>query len=206
VTAVRVLLVSASPRRRAILGMLGLEPRVVEPGAIERRHLLPEPPAAFVVAQAEAKLRTAGALSPGWMALAADTVVVLDGRVMGKPEDPAEAREMLRALSGRTHEVVTGVAVSHADAVAAGWEVTRVAFRTLAEEDVRRYVAGGEPLDKAGAYGIQGAGAALVRGVEGCYFNVVGLPVVKLLELLGEVGLRYDLRGAILAREPARSP
>jgi septum formation protein len=186
--------------------MLGLEPRAVDPGAVERRYLLPEPPAAFVVAQAEAKLRSAGSAPPGWMALAADTVVVLDGRVMGKPKGPAEARDMLHALSGRTHEVVTGVAVSYADAVAAGSEVTRVSFRTLAEEDVARYVAGGEPLDKAGAYGIQGAGAALVRGVEGCYFNVVGLPLARLLELLGEVGLCYDFRGAIQARQISLSP
>ncbi len=201
-----VRLVSASPRRRAILAMLGLEPRVVEPAAVERPHAPPEAPSAYAVAQAEVKLRSSGAPPSGWMTLAADTIVVLDGRVMGKPAGPGEAREMLRTLSGRTHEVVTGLAVAHAGAVVSGWESTRVAFRALEDAEIASYVAGGEPLDKAGAYGIQGAGAALVRRVEGCYFNVVGLPVARLVALLARLGLRYDFGGAIVVGQPTAPP
>jgi septum formation protein len=108
---------------------------------------------------------------------------------------------MLRALSGREHDVITGVAVGVADAEASGWERTRVAFRPLEDEEIALYVAGGEPLDKAGAYGIQGRGAALVREVDGCYFNVVGLPVAKLLDLLGRIGLRYAFERGVVAGE-----
>jgi septum formation protein len=198
-SSMKVLLVSASPRRRAILGMLGVEPRVVEPLATERPYTPPEPPATYAVAQAEAKLRSIGMPPPGWVAVAGDTIVILDDRVLGKPAGAEEARDMLRALSGRTHEVVTGLALAHAGKVASGSEATRVAFRALEDVEIARYVESGEPLDKAGAYGIQGLGAALVRGVEGCYFNVVGLPVGRLLELLQRVGIVYDLRGGLVA-------
>ena len=205
-SSVGVRLVSASPRRRAILAMLGLKPQVVEPGAVERPHVPPEAPATYAVGQAEAKLRSSGAPPAGWLALAADTVVILDGRVLGKPAGPADARAMLRALSGRTHEVVTGLAVAHAGAAASGWESTRVELRSLEPALIERYVAGGEPLDKAGAYGIQGAGAALVRRLEGCYFNVVGLPVARLVDLLARVGLRYDFADITILGESPGAP
>jgi septum formation protein len=206
VTAVGVRLVSASPRRLAILAMLGLDARVVRPAPVERPHAPPEPAVPYAVGQALAKLESVGPPPAGWLALAADTIVILEGRVLGKPADAAEARAMLRALSGRTHEVVTGLAVAHAGRAASGWESTRVTFRGLRGAEIERYVAGGEPLDKAGAYGIQGAGSALVRGVEGCYFNVVGLPVARLVDLLGEVGLHYDLSGAVVSQESAAAP
>ena len=205
-TAVGVRLVSASPRRRAILAMLGLEAQVVRPAPVERPHVPPEPPAAYAVAQALAKLESVEPPPAGWLALAADTIVILDGHVMGKPAGVVEACDMLRALSGRTHEVVTGVALAHAGRVASGWESTRVTFRDLRNAEIERYVAGGEPLDKAGAYGIQGAGSALVRGVKGCYFNVVGLPVARLVDLMAEVGLGYDLTGAVVSEESSASP
>jgi septum formation protein len=197
VTTVGIRLASGSPRRRTILSMLGLEARVVPPGSVERPHVPPEAPASYAVGQALAKLASVGS-SPDWLTLAADTIVILGGSVMGKPAGPAEARAMLRALAGRTHEVVTGVALAHGDRTASGWESTRVTFRPLSDAEIERYVACGEPLDKAGAYGIQGAGAVLVRRVEGCYFNVVGLPVTRLVDLLGEIGLRYDPGGAVV--------
>jgi septum formation protein len=205
--ALPVVLASGSPRRAAILRLLGLEPRVVRPAGAERPHRPPEPPHAYATAQAAAKLRAGvAALSeegPGADAvvIAADTIVLLEERVLGKPADADEARRMLRALAGRTHEVVTGVAVAHAGREAVGRETTRVAFRTVGEDEIDRYVASGEPLDKAGAYGIQDRGASLVRAVEGCFFNVMGLPVARLLDLLAQVGARYDAGdGVVVAR------
>jgi septum formation protein len=121
--------------------------------------------------------------------VAADTAVLLDGRLLGKPVDPAEAERMLRSMSGRWHEVLTGVAVMRCSdaACARGTEKTRVLFRDLSESEIRAYVAGGEPLDKAGAYGVQECGAALVERIEGCFYNVMGLPVVRLRGLLAEL-------------------
>ena len=212
-----VVLVSGSPRRAAILGLLGLEPRVLHPGGAERPHNPPEDPHAYAAGQAAAKLRAGlaalrreqtPAASPGTasvsepVVVAADTIVLLDGRVLGKPAGAAEACAMLRALAERTHEVVTGVAVAHAGREAIGHEITRVAFRTVGECEIARYVASGEPLDKAGAYGIQDRGASLVRAIEGCFFNVMGLPVARLLDLLGQVGACYDAGdGVVVSRE-----
>jgi septum formation protein len=205
--ALPVVLASASPRRAAILRLLGVEPRVLHPAGAERPHRPPEDPHAYAAAQAVAKLRAGLAQlareGPAGVvvAVAADTIVLLDGAVLGKPADAAEARRMLRALAGRTHEVVTGVAVAHAGREAVGGETTRVAFRTVGEDEIDRYVASGEPLDKAGAYGIQDRGASLVRAVEGCFFNVMGLPVARLLDLLAQVGARYDAGdGVVVAR------
>nr|MBA2566133.1 Maf family protein [Gemmatimonadota bacterium] len=113
--------------------------------------------------------------------------------VLGKPAGAEEARQMLTALSGRRHEVFTGLALAHAGREVCGWARTEVTFRPLCEGEIERYVAGGEPLDKAGAYGVQGRGCAFVRCVEGCFFNVMGLPIARLLELLSELGLGYDV-------------
>lgn len=196
--ALPVVLASGSPRRAAILRLLGIEPRVLHPAGAERPHRPPEDPRAYAADQALAKLRAGLAQlaregpAGGVVAVAADTIVLLDDTVLGKPADAAEARRMLRALGGRSHEVVTGVAVAHAGREAVGRETTRVAFRAVGEDEIDRYVASGEPLDKAGAYGIQDRGASLVRAVEGCFFNVMGLPVARLLDLLAEVGARYD--------------
>jgi septum formation protein len=131
--------------------------------------------------------RRAGAVTVG-----ADTIVVVDGDILGKPADRAEAAAMLRRLSGREHVVHTALAVAYGARVAAAVVSTRVWFRPLAESVVAAYLDTGEPMDKAGAYGIQGFGAVLVERIDGDYFTVMGLGLARLVELLGEVGLRYE--------------
>ena len=176
-----LVLASASPRRRDLLGRLGLSFEVRPTDADETWPALPPGPAAEAVA-----LRKARALeAPGALVLAADTVVVLGGDVLGKPADADEARATLRRLSGRTHEVVTGIALRHGDRETTAHASTRVTFAELADAEIAAYVATGSPLDKAGSYGIQDdAGALLVSRVEGDYFNVVGLPLRTLYETL----------------------
>jgi septum formation protein len=204
--ALEVALVSTSPRRLAILRMLGIEPLLLEPGAAERPYQGSADPTAYAVEQALAKLRSAAVLGPWRVGLAADTIVVLNGRVLGKPATPRRAREMLGALSGKSHEVITGIALSWRGLERTACERTRVTFRSLAEREIARYVESGEPLDKAAAYGVQERGAAFVRRVEGCFFNVMGLPVTRWLELLSDLGLFYDPGSGALeeGREGAR--
>jgi septum formation protein len=143
---------------------------------------------------------SAVAAAPGETVLAADTVVALGDEVLGKPADVAEAETMIARLAGREHQVFTGLALRRDGRVVSGVERTRVRFRSLAPREPAEYVATGEALDKAGAYGIQGRGAALVERIEGDYFNVVGLPVRLLLSLFDRQGLRYDFAG--LASRP----
>lgn len=156
-----------------------------------------EPPAVRVARLAEAKVRAAAArlrdLPSDAVVLGADTTVVLDGRSLDKPADPEEAASTLRLLSGRTHEVLTGVHLLRpaSGATAAAVETTRVRLRGFSEEAIAWYVGTGEPLDKAGAYGIQGLGVLLVDGIEGSWSNVVGLPLERLPALLGSVGVRF---------------
>jgi len=173
------------------LERLGLEFRTV-PAEIDERPIAEgiRDPVRLVKALAEAKARAVARAHPEALVIGADTVVVLDGDILGKPSDESEACEMLSRLSGRTHHVYTGVAVvdgtsGRSQACA---EVTAVTFGRLTEDLIDRYVRTGEPLDKAGAYGIQGLGATLVERVEGCYFNVVGLPLFRLARLLEAFG------------------
>lgn len=177
-----LVLASASPRRRHLLDRLGLRFDVQPTDADETwpAHL-PAGPAAEEVA-----LRKAHAIDrPDALVLAADTVVVLDGHVLGKPADDAEAARTLRQLSGRTHEVATGLALRLGDREATAHELTRVTFAPLTEAEIAAYVATGSPLDKAGSYGIQDdLGALLVQRIDGDYFNVVGLPLRRLYEVL----------------------
>ncbi len=184
VLALRVPLVlaSASPRRRDLLARLGLTFDVRPSDADETWPAGLEPgPAA-----AEVALRKARATPPGdALVLAADTVVVLDGEVLGKPADPAEATRTLRRLSGRTHLVATGLALRLGDRETTAFETTRVTFADLSADEVAAYVATGSPLDKAGSYGIQDdLGAVFVERIEGDYFNVVGLPLRRLYATL----------------------
>ncbi|MFO0932998.1 MAG: Maf family protein [Planctomycetota bacterium] len=178
------LLCSASPRRAALLGAAGLAfERGPSPDVDETP---PEGVPAEEVAEALAvrKARVAAARAPGRTVLCADTTVVLDGVLLGKPADAADAARMLRALSGRTHAVVTGVAVARDGEVASGADRARVTFRPLDDVEIARYVATGEPLDKAGAYAIQGGAAAFVTRREGRVDTVVGLPVPLVAALL----------------------
>jgi septum formation protein len=202
-----IVLASGSPRRREILARLGLRFEVDPP---RREEDLPSPaedPAAYAGRISAAKAAEVAERRPGALVLAADTVVVLEGDVLGKPADAAEARAMLARLAGREHAVHTAVTVVAPDGSrATGSELTRVRFRGLQSEEIDAYVATGEPLDKAGAYGIQEYGATFVEGVSGCYFNVMGLPVVRLLALLDEVGWAYQVPGRLRAVDPAAAP
>ena len=177
-----LVLASASPRRRSLLARLGLAFDVRPSDADETWPVgLEAGPAAAEVALRKARATTA----PGALVLAADTVVVLDGEVLGKPADAAEAARTLRRLSGRTHTVATGIALAHAGREATAHEITRVTFADLSDAEIAAYVRTGSPLDKAGSYGIQDdAGALLVERIEGDYFNVVGLPLRRLYATL----------------------
>jgi septum formation protein len=170
----KIVLASASPRRLELLRNAGFDPEV-RPSHIPEVRMEGESGVAYVRRMAREKA-LAAEWHPGETLLAADTVVEIDGRVLEKPNDARDAAEMLRALSGRWHEVHTGVAVRR-DFVAVDVATTRVHFLPLTEEEIATYVATGEPMDKAGAYAIQGLASRYIDRVEGCYFNVVGLPV-----------------------------
>ena len=184
----RIILASASPRRRELLRQAGFTFEVVAP-EVDETYPGGEDPAAFAERLALAKAAQIAqrfTAKDDVVVLGADTVVVADGEVLGKPVSADDARAMLRKLSGIAHRVITGVALAAPGAArrAVGHEVTRVFFRPLTEEEITAYVATGEPLDKAGAYAAQGRAARFVTRVEGCYFNVVGLPVALVDRLL----------------------
>ena len=145
-------------------------------------------PADHVVYSARRKAAEISEKFPEALVIGADTIVVVDDRILGKPRDPEDAIRMLRCLSGRTHQVYTGVAIAEDRVIHTACECTDVTFRELPEELIRRYVATGEPMDKAGAYAIQGKASLFVTGIRGCFFNVVGLPVYRLSILLEELG------------------
>lgn len=186
----QLVLASGSPRRRKLLGQLGLD-FVIVPSHIEEEEYAHLPPAARVTALARAKAEAVAQSLAEAVVVGADTLVVCQGQVLGKPASKAEAEAMLNFLSGKTHEVYTGVAVIGVPGriCREAWERTEVRFRQLNEREIKAYIATGEPLDKAGAYGIQGLGALLVEGINGDFFNVVGLPLVKTAMLLEEFGI-----------------
>jgi septum formation protein len=185
-----LVLASGSPRRRQLLEMLGLPFRVVPPGVDETRESS-ELPEVYVVRLAREKARVVAAREPGELVLAADTTVVLRGDIFEKPDTPAAAEAMLARLEGRTHQVMTAVAVARDRRLEHALDVTDVTFRALSGDAIAAYVATGEPMDKAGAYAIQGKGAALIEGIRGDFFGVMGLPLRLALELLERFGLRY---------------
>ena len=185
-----LVLASGSPRRRQLLDMLGIPFRVVPPDTDETRQAS-ELPETYVTRLAREKAQSVAAREPGSVVLAADTTVVLRGEVFGKPQTPAEAGEMLHRLQGRSHQVMTAVAVASDGRVEHALDVTDVVLRRLAEQEIAAYVATGEPLDKAGAYAIQGKGAALVEGIRGDFFSVMGLPLRLALQLLQRFGVPY---------------
>ena len=185
-----LILASKSPRRRALLEQMGVRSfRVVTPDIDEHmdRDL---PPAELVRQISEEKARAVAAqVGSDAIVIAADTVVALDGAVLGKPVDQEEAFRMLSILSGCRHQVYTGLTVLRGERVYSVWEETAVTFRSLTGEEIEAYIDTGEPMDKAGAYGIQGYGALLIEGISGDYYNVMGLPVCRLGQILGELGV-----------------
>lgn len=185
-----LVLASASPRRRELLAQTGLPFRVI-PSGFDESAVTAATPAELAEALARGKAADVARLLQGGVVIGADTIVVRAGEVLGKPQDDADAIRMLRLLSGGWHEVMTGVAVVEVSGgrELSGVEITRVKMRELAPEDVEAYVASGEPRDKAGAYAIQGLGSLLVERIDGCYANVVGLPVFHLAGLLREFGI-----------------
>lgn len=193
----QLVLASASPRRQDLLRQVGLSfvvrPATIDEDAVARRLPAGSGPAAIAMltAQAKAEAVAADPAHAAAVVLGADTVVALGDEVFGKPADADEAVDMLRRLSGRTHTVYTGVCLVQAAArkLAVAAEATGVTMHTLTDKQIRAYVSSGEPLDKAGAYGIQGLGAVLVERIEGCYFNVVGLPLPRLCRMLEDFSI-----------------
>ena len=185
----RIILASQSPRRRELLERMGISRFEVIPAQGEE-YMDPDlEPARLVEALSRSKCAQVAASHPDDLVIAADTVVSIDGQALGKPQDPAQAAEMLFLLSGREHVVYTGITVSLGERMITEHEATPVWFRPLTTTEVAHYIATGEPMDKAGAYGIQGYGAMLVEGISGDYYNVMGLPVCRLAQLLTGFGV-----------------
>lgn len=185
-----IILASQSPRRKELLGQMGLRGfKITSPEVDEtvEEHM---PPAQVVEELSRRKaLAVAGHADPDDLIIAADTVVALEGAVLGKPADQRDAFAMLSALSGNRHYVYTGLTVIQGDQVVTQHECTTVTFRELEPEEISHYIATGEPMDKAGAYGIQGYGALFIEGISGDYYNVMGLPVCRLGQILGQLGM-----------------
>ena len=187
---IRLVLASASPRRRQFMDEWGLPYTIVRPAGVEPRPGHGESPAAYALRAATAKARAVAASADAGadgLILAADTVVALDSDILGKPADDTDALDMLRRLSGRGHEVITGVCCLFPDGSSAGFaDTSAVRFHAWPDDVLRAYVRSGEPADKAGAYAIQGHAALWCAGIEGCYYNIMGLPVHRAAQLLRE--------------------
>ena len=193
-TQPRLILASQSPRRAQLLDMLGLSFDVL-PADVDETYLPGEEPGAHAERLAREKALKLAALHADAVVIGSDTVVVLDGDVLGKPRDEDEAVRTLMRLQGRSHVVATGVAVVAGGHTSSGVERVDVEFVPFDEAHARAYVATGEPMDKAGAYGIQGFGATIVKRIEGDFFAVMGFPIVRFTSLLRERGWHYDFRG-----------
>ena len=187
---VRIILASQSPRRRELLSLIGI-PHEVRPADLDETIWPGEVPVSHAERLARSKAEAIATRESGAVVIGADTIVVLDGEILGKPRDASEAAATLRRLSGRTHTVHTAVAVARNGQTVSGVESVEVTFRPLTDVQIETYIATGEPMDKAGAYGIQGYGAVIVERVHGDYFAVMGLALGRLVELLGQVGVSY---------------
>jgi septum formation protein len=183
-----LVLASQSPRRSEILNNAGI-PFVVRPASVDETVLPNESAAAYVGRLAEAKALAAEA-GPDETVLAADTAVALDHHILGKPSGAIDAARMLRLLSGRRHEVITGICLRRGAAILSDIAVTLVWFANLSDREIEDYVVSGEPMDKAGAYAIQGLASKFIEKIDGCYFNVVGLPIALLYQRIKDLPLR----------------
>lgn len=185
-----IILASQSPRRRELLERMGITKFEIIPAQGDERTDGFLSPSRLVEELSRQKAgEVAGRVHPDDLVIAADTVVSIDGRVLGKPRSGQEAREMLSMLSGREHHVYTGITVRQGGMSITEHEDTAVRFRTLSRAEIAAYAATGEPMDKAGSYGIQGLGCVLVEGIQGDYYNVVGLPVCRLARILARFGV-----------------
>lgn len=190
-SAPRVILASQSPRRRELLTLIGIAHEVL-PADVDESVLPGEAPTAYAERLARAKASKIAVDQPDAVVIGSDTIVVLDGDILGKPADAADAAHTLRRLSGRTHTVHTAVAVGRGHRMNASVESVEVTFRRLTDVQIAAYIATREPMDKAGAYGIQGYGATMVERVHGDYFAVMGLALGRLIDLLAASGIGYD--------------
>ncbi|MFL5489086.1 MAG: Maf family protein [Gemmatimonadaceae bacterium] len=186
----RVVLASGSPRRRQLLELIGIT-HEVRPPNIDETARPREAPRRHAERLAREKATAIAKRDPDLITIGADTVVVINRKVLGKPVDGSDAARMLAMLSGREHTVITAVAVSRGKKLRSAIEEVRVKFRRLRQAEIDAYIATGEPMDKAGAYGIQGYGATIVERIDGDYFAVMGLPLVRLIGLLRDVGVTY---------------
>lgn len=185
-----IILASQSPRRRELLGQMGITDFIIRPAVGEEKMDPGLAPEKLVEALSRQKaLEVAATAAPEDIVIAADTVVAIDGTVLGKPRSVQDAFAMLARLSGRHHTVYTGVTLCRGREVLTEHEATAVRFRPLTHGEIEAYISTGEPMDKAGSYGIQGYGSLLVEGIEGDYFNVVGLPVCRLGKMLTRLGV-----------------
>jgi len=189
-TVCRVVLASSSPRRRQLLDLIGIA-HEVRPANIDETMRAREAPRRHAERLAREKATKVATRDPDLITIGADTVVVINRTVLGKPRDEAEAIDMLSQLSGREHTVITAVAVARGKKLRSAIEEVQVRFRRLRDDEIKAYVATGEPMDKAGAYGIQGYGATIVDCIEGDYFAVMGLPLARLTSLMRDLGVRY---------------
>ncbi len=185
-----MVLASASPRRRQLLNLIGIA-HEVRPANIDETMRPRETPRRHAERLAREKASAIAKRDPDLITIGADTIVVVNRKVLGKPRDTDDAARMIALLSGREHVVTTAVAVSRGKKLRSAVEEVRVKFRRLRDDEIEAYIATGEPMDKAGAYGIQGYGATIVERIEGDYFAVMGLPIVRLVGLLRDVGISY---------------
>ncbi len=188
---VRVILASQSPRRRDLLALIGIV-HEVRPADVDETVLVDELPVVYCERLARAKAHRLSVENRDALVVGSDTIVVLDGEILGKPASREDAIATLLRLQGRTHTVHTAVAVAHGERMVSGLESVRVSFRPLDGVRIAAYVDTGEPMDKAGAYGIQGYGATIVESIEGDYFAVMGLPLGRMVALFSELGFNYQ--------------
>lgn len=189
-STLRVVLASSSPRRHDLLNLIGIEHEVM-PANIDESVRGREQPRKHAERLAREKASAGAGRDDKVVVIAADTIVLVDKKILGKPANSVDAGSMLSLLSGREHTVVTAVAVARGKKLVSAVEEVSVTFRELSDDEIDAYIATGEPMDKAGAYGIQGYGATIVERIEGDYFAVMGLPLVKLVSLLAELGVEY---------------
>jgi septum formation protein len=194
-----LILASASPRRAEILRNAGFDLEV-RPAHVDESLRQDESAADYVCRLAEEKVRAIAlqlrgqAIPEPSVIIGADTAVVADGEILGKPEGDEDARRMLHILSGKTHEVFTGLALMSSQQIYVSFEMTRVTFARMSDDEIEEYISTGEPFDKAGGYGIQGRGGKFIPRIDGCYFNIMGLPLARLYAMLRELNAGFTVK------------